>query len=130
MALLVVAGSVEPVRGERPAALDRPIAEWQRDLRGRSADVRVAAARTLTRFGEAAVPSLSPALGDSELAFASPDPRVRANAAVVLGSFGPPARQVAPALGKLLHDPHARVREWPARPSTVSVVPASLMKCH
>jgi HEAT repeat protein len=120
-----------------PAAAQdrRTLAGWQRELRDPSADVRARAARALTAFDRHAVPSLVGALGDGDYAVRTSaaealvkigpgtvvpgviealqhtEPRVRANAAVVLGSFGPAAMPAVPALTRALKDANPRVRE-------------------
>ena len=52
----------------------------------------------------AAVPRLAEALRD-------PEASVRNNAALVLGSIGPPARDALPKLRQALRDPVSRIRE-------------------
>jgi HEAT repeat protein len=106
LALLVAS----PVTGQG----ERALADWQRDLRDPSADVRVRAAQALAAFGQRGVSALTAALGDSEY-------KVRAGAAealvrigpesVVLGAFGPAAKSAIPALARVLKDANPRVRE-------------------
>jgi HEAT repeat protein len=105
----VVAG---PVLGQA----GRTLADWQHDLRDPAVDVRVRAAQALVAFQQRAVPILTGVLGDKEYrvranaavvlvktpssyvvpgmieAPRNADPGVRANAAVVLGTFGPAAK--------------------------------------
>jgi HEAT repeat protein len=126
--LLAVA---DPVLGQD----GRTLADWQRDLRDPAVEVRVRAAEMLAAFDHRAVPMLTGALGDKEYrvrasaadalvkmpsahvvpgmiqALRSADPSVRANAAVVLGAFGPAATHAAPALAGALKDTNPRVRE-------------------
>jgi HEAT repeat protein len=126
--LLVVAGPVLSRGG-------RTLADWQRDLRDPAVDVRVRAAQALMAFDQRAVPVLTGALGDKEYrvrasaadalvkmpsshvvpgmieALRNADPGVRANAAVVLGAFGPAAQHAVQALARALKDPNLRVRE-------------------
>jgi HEAT repeat protein len=126
--LLVVAGLVLGRGG-------RTLADGQRDLRDPAVDVRVRAAQALVAFQQRAVPVLTGALGDKEYrvrasaadalikmpsshvvpgmieALRNADPAVRANAAVVLGAFGPAATHAVPALASALKDPNLRVRE-------------------
>jgi HEAT repeat protein len=113
----------------------RTLADWQRDLRDPAVDVRVRAAQALVAFDQRAVPVLTGALGDKEYrvrasaadalvkmpssdvvpgmieALRKADPSIRANAAVVLGAFGPAAKHAVPALARALRDPNLRVRE-------------------
>jgi HEAT repeat protein len=113
----------------------RTAADWERTLRDPSADVRVGAARALAAFDQRAVTALTAALGDSEysvragaaeaLVRIGPGPVVpgmidalrndavpiRANAAAVLGAFGPEARRAIPALVRAREDTNPRVRE-------------------
>jgi HEAT repeat protein len=126
--LLMVAG---PVLGQG----GRTLADWQHDLRDPAVDVRVRAAQALVAFDQRAVPILTGVLGDKEYrvrasatdalvkmpssyvvpgmieALRNADPGVRANAAVVLGAFGPAAKHAVPALASALKDPNLRVRE-------------------
>ena len=112
----------------------RAFADWQRDLRDRSPEVRARAAEALGRFGPGAVPLLTPAMGDPELAvrraaaealraigpavvpsmiraLENSEVRIRANAAAVLGGLGPAARDAVPSLARALKDANPRVRE-------------------
>ena len=138
----------------------RMLADWQRDLRDPSPTIRAGAAQALAAFDQRAVPALTGALGDSEYkvrvsaaealvkigpgpvvpsmieALKSPDVATRANAAVVLGAFGPPAKPAVPALARALKDANPRVRElagqaldrigstWPSQPVTFP------LNCH
>ena len=92
--------------------------------------VRVSAAEALVKIGPGlVVPSMIEALK-------SPDVATRANAAVVLGAFGPPAQPAVPALARALKDANPRVRElagqaldrigstWPSQPVTFP------LNCH
>lgn len=113
----------------------RTLADWQRDLRDTSPAIRAGAAQALAAFGQGAVPGLTRALGDDEYkvrvsatealvkigpgfvvssmieALKSTDVATRANAAVVLGAFGPLAKPAVPALARALKDVNPRVRE-------------------
>jgi HEAT repeat protein len=113
----------------------RTLDDWRRDLRDPAVEVRARAAQALGAFERRAVPALTSALGDREYrvrssaaealvklppgdvvpgmieALRSAEVGVRANAAVVLGAFGPAARPAAPALARALKDPNVRVRE-------------------
>jgi HEAT repeat protein len=60
-------------------------------------EVRAAVRSSLELFGKEAIPELTSALE-------SPNPRLRINAAQLLGNFGPSASQAAPALIKRLSD--------------------------
>jgi len=127
LALLVAT----PVAGQGA----RTLADWQRDLRDPSADVRARAAQALAAFDRRAVAALAGALGDGEYkvrasaaealvkigpgpvvpsmieALRSAEAGARANAAVVLGAFGPAAKPAIPALARALRDANPRVRE-------------------
>ena len=137
----------------------RTLADWQHDLRDPSADVRVRAAQ-LAAFDQRAVAALTWALGDGEYkvrasaaealvkigpgpvvpsmieALRNAEAAVRANAAVVLGAFGPAARSAVPALAQALRDANPRVRELAGEAlsriaSPGSNQPASfLLSCH
>ena len=92
--------------------------------------VRASAAEALVRIGPGpVVPSMIEALRNAEAA-------VRANAAVVLGAFGPAAKSAVPALARALKDANPRVRELAGEAlnriaSTGSHLPASfLLNCH
>jgi HEAT repeat protein len=113
----------------------RPLDDWRRDLRDPAVEVRARAVQALGAFERQAVPALTSALGDREYrvrasavealvkmpagfvvpgmieALRSPEVGIRANAAVVLGAFGPAATPAAPALAGALKDPNIRVRE-------------------
>jgi HEAT repeat protein len=113
----------------------RTLVDWQRDLRDPAVDVRARAVQALVAFDRRAVPALTGALGDKEYsvraraaealvtmapdhvvpgmieALRSAEAGVRANAAVVLGAFGPAAKPAVPALARALRDPNLRVRE-------------------
>jgi HEAT repeats len=113
----------------------RTLIEWQRDLLDPSPDVRARAAQALATFEHRAVAALTSALNDKEYkvrstaaealvtigpgpvvptmieALKSPEAPIRANAAVVLGAFGPAAKPAIPALGRALKDANPRVRE-------------------
>jgi HEAT repeat protein len=138
----------------------RTLAEWQRELRDPSPEVRARAAEALAAFDQRAVPALTTTLGDAEYqvrvsaaqalvrigpglvvpamidALRSKEVPIRANAAVVLGAFGPAAKSAVPALASALKDPHARVRELAAEAmdrvlSTDPTVPVVFpMNCH
>jgi HEAT repeat protein len=138
----------------------RTFADWQRDLRDPSADVRARAAQALAASDQRAVAALTGALGDGEYkvrasaaealvkigpgpvmpsmieALGNPETAVRANAAVVLGAFGPAAKSAVPALARALRDANPRVRELAGEAlsriaSTGSNQPASfLLNCH
>jgi len=83
----------------------RTLSDWQRDLGDREYAVRASAAEALGKMPPGdVVPAVTAALE-------SPEPRVRANAAVVLGGFGPAAMTAVPALARVLKDPNPRVRE-------------------
>lgn len=120
-----------PVTGQG----ERALADWQRDLRHPSPEVRARAAQALVAFDRSAVAALTGALGDGEFkvrasaaealvkigpervvdsmieALRSTEIPVRANAAVVLGAFGPSAKAAVPALARTLKDANPRVRE-------------------
>lgn len=126
--LLLVAS---PVLGQG----GRTLVDWQRDLRDPVVNVRVRGAQALGAFDRRAVPALTDALGDKEyrvrataaeslarmpagdvvpamiVALESAEAGVRANAAGVLGAFGPAARPAIPALARALRDPNLRVSE-------------------
>jgi HEAT repeat protein len=138
----------------------RTFADWQRDLRDPAVDVRARAVQALVAFDRRALPALTSALGDKEYrvrataaeaivmmppgdvvpgmieALRSPEGGVRANAAGVLGAFGPAARAAVPALTRALKDPNPRVRELAGEAlnrivSTGSNQPATLpFNCH
>ncbi len=152
LALLVAT----PVAGQG----GRTLADWQRDLRDPSPTTRAGAAQALAAFDQRAVSALTGALGDAEYkvrvsaaealvkigpglvvpsmieALKSMDVATRANAAVVLGAFGPPAQPAVPALARALKDANPRVRElagqaldrigsaWPSQPVTFP------LNCH
>jgi HEAT repeat protein len=69
-------------------------------------------------------------------ALGSTEAGARANAAVVLGAFGPAARASVPALVRALKDPNLRVRELAGEAltritSTVPGQPVTLpLNCH
>jgi len=137
--LCLVLGVAWPSSGGEAQAQEgrveaRAFADWQRDVRDRSPEVRARAAKALGRFGPGAVPLLTPALGDPELtvrravaealraigpavvpsmirALENSEVRIRANAAVVLGGLGPAARDAVPSLARALKDANPRVRE-------------------
>jgi HEAT repeat protein len=146
--------------GPAVAQSARTFAEWQRDLRDPSPQVRARAAEALAAFEQRGIPALTTTLGDAEYvvrvsaaqalvrigptlvvpamveALRSKEAPIRANAAVVLGAFGPSAKPAVPALATALKDPHARVRELAAEamdrvlagdPTAPVVFP---MNCH
>ncbi len=117
--LLVVgfqAASPPPAAGQD----GRTLVEWQKDLRDPSPDVRARAAQSMATFEHRAVAALTSALNDKEYkvrssaaealvrigpgpvvprmieALKSPEVPIRANAAVVLGAFGPAATPAVP----------------------------------
>jgi HEAT repeat protein len=138
----------------------RTLADWQRDLRDPSAEVRARAAQALATFDQRAVAALTGALGDGEYkvrasaaealvkmgpgpvvpsmieALRNAEAAVRANAAAVLGAFGPAAKSAVPALTRALKDVNPRVRELAGDAlsriaSSGSNQPASfLLNCH
>ena len=113
----------------------RTVSEWERDLRDASVDVRARAAQALSAYQARAIAPLTAGLNDKEYrvrasaaeslvkigpgpvipsmikALDSPDVPIRANAAVVLGAFGPDAQPAVPALARALKDQNLRVRE-------------------
>ena len=134
------------------------LADWQRDLRDPATHVRVRATRALAAFDRPAVPTLVSALGDKEYAvrltalealvkmglvhvvpamieaLGHGDARVRANAATVLGSFGPAAKPAMATLGRALRDSNPRVSELAGDALDRIIAPShaqgSLLKCH
>jgi HEAT repeat protein len=121
---------------KRVTGLDgQTLVALQRQLRASSPDVRARAAQALAKFEHRAVPALTTALNDEQYqvrssaaealvrigpgpvvpsmieALKRPEVPIRANAAVVLGAFGPAAQPAIPALARALRDANPRVRE-------------------
>jgi HEAT repeat protein len=86
---------------ERAAAVDPRTAKLLKAMAHPTADAAVQAREALTRHGKAVVPLLTPGLR-------SPDPHMRAAAALVLGNIADP-RALRP-LTEALEDPDQRVR--------------------
>jgi HEAT repeat protein len=157
--VLVVLGALFFTGAPVLAQAGRTLADLQRDLRAPAVDVRARAAQALAGFDRRAVPILTGALADKEYrvrasaaealvkmppgdvvpgmvdALKSAEASVRANAAVVLGAFGPAARPAVPALARALKDPSARVRELAAEALTRIASahqnePSQLLTCH
>jgi HEAT repeat protein len=132
---LTIAASLSALSVPATEPPRRTVSEWERDLRDPSVDVRARAAQALSAFQARAIGPLTAALNDTEYrvrasaaeslvkigpgpvipgmikALDSPDVPIRANAAVVLGAFGPDAKAAVPALARALKDQNLRVRE-------------------